>query len=136
MSKYLFRILVDIISWILVVFQILSAMIIVKMVLVWLIKQDTAVSVHQEQVLIMIWIVLVNKLLKQAFRKKPSLNLACANGLAGPNCGLICNCEFGLCNTNATSDSNKCTCAPGYTGIQCNQNINYCDRSKWNISLN
>ena len=45
----------------------------------------------------------------------------------GPNCSLICDCEFGECNTNATSDADKCSCAPGYTGTKCDQFIDYCD---------
>jgi hypothetical protein len=53
--------------------------------------------------------------------------LVCANGLAGPNCSLTCNCEFGECNVNATSEADKCICSHGYTGLTCNQYINYCD---------
>ncbi len=59
------------------------------------------------------------------------MDLECAAGLAGPNCELINNCEFGQCNINATSETNKCTCATGYTGTLCNEPINYCDPSKW-----
>lgn len=57
------------------------------------------------------------------------LFLACDSGLAGPNCSLLCDCEFGICNVNATSESDKCTCALGYTGLRCDQNINFCDSS-------
>ncbi len=38
----------------------------------------------------------------------------------------MCDCEFGVCNVNATSEQNKCTCGPGYTGDKCDQTINYC----------
>ena len=56
--------------------------------------------------------------------------LACIKGLAGPNCGLICDCDFGTCNVNATSEANKCNCSTGYTGLRCNENINFCATGK------
>ncbi|CAF0783623.1 unnamed protein product [Rotaria sordida] len=57
-----------------------------------------------------------------------TLNCAvCENGSAGPNCSLLCDCEFGECNINATSETNKCLCASGYRGSKCDQQINYCD---------
>ncbi len=58
-------------------------------------------------------------------------HLVCEDGLAGPNCSLTCDCEFGVCNTNATSESNKCTCATGYSGDKCDQVINYCNPGEW-----
>ncbi|CAF4129363.1 unnamed protein product, partial [Rotaria sp. Silwood2] len=57
-----------------------------------------------------------------------ALNCAvCESGVAGPNCSLLCDCEFGQCNVNATSETDKCSCASGYTGLKCDQYINYCD---------
>lgn len=60
---------------------------------------------------------------------------ACPKGLAGPNCQLICNCDFGICNVSATSEDNKCNCATGYAGLLCSQNINFCETSKWLTSI-
>jgi Notch-like protein len=57
-------------------------------------------------------------------------DLVCDKGLAGPNCSLLCDCEFGVCNISATSESNKCICATGYTGYKCDQSINFCASSK------
>ena len=62
--------------------------------------------------------------------KKIDCNLVCDDGLAGPNCSLVCDCEFGECNVNATGEANKCTCANGYTGYRCDQYINYCNPSR------
>ncbi|CAF3469005.1 unnamed protein product [Rotaria sp. Silwood1] len=57
-----------------------------------------------------------------------ALNCAtCEKGAAGPNCSLLCDCEFGVCNINATSETDKCSCAPGYTGLKCDEYVNYCD---------
>ncbi|CAF1385731.1 unnamed protein product, partial [Rotaria magnacalcarata] len=57
-----------------------------------------------------------------------ALNCAvCANGSAGPNCSLVCDCEFGTCNVNATDATSKCSCSSGYTGLRCDEYINYCD---------
>ncbi|CAF1151520.1 unnamed protein product [Rotaria sp. Silwood1] len=57
-----------------------------------------------------------------------ALNCAtCEKGAAGPNCSLLCDCEFGVCNINATSETDKCSCAPGYTGSKCDEYVNYCD---------
>ncbi|CAF1457750.1 unnamed protein product, partial [Adineta ricciae] len=56
-----------------------------------------------------------------------ALNCAvCDDGLAGPNCSLICDCEFGECNVNAAGEADKCTCANGYTGYRCDRYIDYC----------
>ncbi|CAF3337216.1 unnamed protein product [Rotaria socialis] len=57
-----------------------------------------------------------------------ALNCAvCDSGSAGPNCSLVCDCEFGTCNVNATGAAKVCSCAPGYTGLRCDAYINYCD---------
>jgi hypothetical protein len=47
----------------------------------------------------------------------------------GYNCNESCNCNFGTCNSNATSANQSCTCNAGYEPPFCDKLIDICGKN-------
>lgn len=53
----------------------------------------------------------------------------CSQGNYGYNCTSKCDCSFGTCNPNATSQSGSCTCNSNYEGLTCAKRVDACGKN-------